>query len=545
MRRADRTRDALQPYRPLVTLLRWAATLVGVGLTASDSHRARYEVALAVGLAFYAAARTLIPIKWVRPWGGITGIVAEAALCSVSVGLTGCWGSPLVFTLVTPAVAAGFGAGYGFGVPLALIVSAFVTGWSVSTAGPVVQVATAGTTELVLTAGVAAYGRELFGEAERRTTTVLDRLSGLTETNDLLQALNAVAQALPASLNLQDTVTEVLGQVRSLFRGDAAAVFLWDGTLAHWSVAGAEGVRFPTVVSESDLPVPVRAAARRTRTAFAAQVVDLSLDGPGMSPSSRVGIYAPLVARQSLVGVLAVEAQSPHGITERDQELMIGVAEQAALAIDNALWFGRLRLLGAEEERTRIARDLHDRVAQSLAYVAFELERMVALSRSQAVTEELESLRHDVRRVVTEVRDTLYDLRTDVSAKQNLHDTMEAFLGRVEARSGLRVEFTSRSNKTLAVPLEREIWRMGQEAVVNAERHAGASVLRVDWSSTDDAAELTVADDGRGFPAATAGRFDSYGLLGMRERADAIGATLDIDTSPGLGTTIRIRVEVT
>lgn len=545
MRRTDRTRDALQPYRPLVTLLRWGATLVGVGLTASDSHRAHYEVALAVGLAFYAAARTLLPIKWAVPWRGALGIVSEAILCAVAVGLTGCWGSPLVFTLVTPAVAAGFGAGYGFGVPLALTISAVVTAWSLSSAGPVVQVATAGTTELVLTAGVAAYGRELFGEAERRTSTVLDRLSGLTETNDLLQALNAVAQALPASLNLQDTVSEVLGQVRSLFRSDAAAVFLWDATLAHWSVAGAEGVRFPPAVSEADLPVPVRSAAGATRSPSAARVVDLSQDGPGMSPSSRMGIYAPLVARQSLVGVLAVEAQSPHGITERDRDLMTGVAEQAALAVDNAMWFGRLRTLGAEEERTRIARDLHDRVAQSLAYVAFELERMVALSRTQAVTEELESLRHDVRRVVTEVRDTLYDLRTDVSAKQNLHDTMDAFLSRVEARSGLKIEFTSHATSILAVPLERELWRMGQEAIVNAERHSGASILRVDWASTGDAAELTVADNGRGFPPATAGRFDSYGLLGMRERADAIGATLDIDTRPGMGTTIRIRVEVT
>ena len=473
------------------------------------------------------------------------GIIAEGLLCSVAVGATGCWGSPFVFTLVTSVVAAGIGAGYAFGVPLALAIAAVVTGWSLSGTGAVAQVATAGTAELVLAAGVAAYGRALFGEAERRASTVLDRLSGLTETNDLLQALNAVAQALPASLNLQDTVSEILGQLRSLFRSDAAAVFLWDASLAHWTVAGAEGVRFPTVVNEQDLPVPVRSAAERRGGPSVVRIVDLAVGGPGMTPASRVGIYAPLVARQSLVGVVAVEAQSPTGISDRDLELMRGVAEQAALAVDNALWFGRLRTLGAEEERTRIARDLHDRVAQSLAYVAFELERIVALSSSQNVTDELESLRHDVRRVVTEVRDTLYDLRTDVSAKQDLHKTMEDFLSRVEDRSGLKVEFASHTTRSLALPLEREIWRMGQEAIINVERHARASVLRVDWSIGEDAAELTIADDGRGFPIATAGRFDSYGLLGMRERADAIGATLEIDTAPGRGTTIRIRVEVT
>ena len=70
-------------------------------------------------------------------------------------------------------------------------------------------------------------------------------------------------------------------------------------------------------------------------------------------------------------------------------------------------------------------------------------------------------------------------------------------------------------------------------------------MLRVDWTCDGDAAELVISDDGRGFPATTAGRFDSYGLLGMRERADAIGATLDIETAPGAGTTIRIRMEIT
>ena len=105
------------------------------------------------------------------------------------------------------------------------------------------------------------------------------------------------------------------------------------------------------------------------------------------------------------------------------------------------MWFGRLRTVGAEEERTRIARDLHDRVAQALAYLAFELDRIVDLSTRQPVNVELDNLRHDVRRVVTEVRDTLYDLRTDVSDSQGLGDTMEAFLERVRVRSHLTVRF--------------------------------------------------------------------------------------------------------
>ena len=82
-------------------------------------------------------------------------------------------------------------------------------------------------------------------------------------------------------------------------------------------------------------------------------------------------------ARGTLVGVLAVEHPDAHHFSARNAELLVGFAEPAALAIDNARWFARLRTVGADEERTRIARDLHDRIGQSLAYLAFELDRIV------------------------------------------------------------------------------------------------------------------------------------------------------------------------
>jgi signal transduction histidine kinase len=221
---------------------------------------------------------------------------------------------------------------------------------------------------------------------------------------------------------------------------------------------------------------------------------------------------------------------------------MTGVAEQAALAIDNAQWFSRLRILGAEEERVRIARDLHDRVAQSLAYLAFELDRISSLSLVAPVTVELEALRHDVRVVVTEVRDTLYDLRTDVSESQDMMETLSTFLERVRSRSGLAVSLAQHGHSRLPLPIEREFWRIAQEAATNVERHARATTLDVVWHTGTDYAEIGVTDDGRGFPVGDSTRFGSYGLLGMRERADAIGATLEIESTPGKGTSVRCRL---
>ena len=95
---------------------------------------------------------------------------------------------------------------------------------------------------------------------------------------------------------------------------------------------------------------------------------------------SRSGLYAPLRARGALVGLVAIEQHEPGFYGRRELRLLDGFVEPAALAIDNARWFARLRTIGADEERVRIARDMHDRVGQSLAFVAFKLDRLTALA---------------------------------------------------------------------------------------------------------------------------------------------------------------------
>jgi two-component system sensor histidine kinase UhpB len=196
--------------------------------------------------------------------------------------------------------------------------------------------------------------------------------------------------------------------------------------------------------------------------------------------------------------------------------------------------------VGAEEERSRIARDLHDRIGQSLAYLAFELDRIVKTGEKGVdVRPALGQLRGDVRTVIREVRDTLYDLRTDVSDEQGFLPTLELFVSRVRDRAGFDVTLRTDETARLPLPQEREFFRIAQEAIVNVERHARAEHLTITWRCDGRTASLEVADDGSGFPVGRAGRLDSYGLLGMRERAASIGASLDIDSTPGYGTRVQ------
>jgi len=181
---------------------------------------------------------------------------------------------------------------------------------------------------------------------------------------------------------------------------------------------------------------------------------------------------------------------------------------------------------------------MHDSVGQSLAYVAFKLDRLTKMAEGQPLHDELDVVRSEVRGVLTEVRDTLCDLRTDVTDRTGLIEVLETYLARVGGRAGLQVSFSCEGPARLPVVRERELWKIAHEAISNVERHADARRLWVRWECDGLQGRLTVTDDGRGFAKATPTRPDAYGLRGMRERADAIGARLEIVSEPQGGTTV-------
>ncbi|MFQ5557165.1 MAG: histidine kinase, partial [Acidimicrobiales bacterium] len=393
---------------------------------------------------------------------------------------------------------------------------------------------------LLLVAVVAGYARRISGEADRQHSLALDRLDRLSDANALLFSLHRVAQTLPASLDLGEVLDTTIARLRGLIDFDAVAMLVFDDTDAAWQVIRKEGSVLPNRLGPTELPRPLMTAMAENRLV---EEPDLSLPGtgPGISPTSSSGLYTVLPARGSIIGLLAVESRRPGTFGRRDVELLNGFVEPVALAIDNARWFSRLRTVGADEERTRIARDLHDNIGQSLAYLAFELDRIVGRNDlGDEVGPSLEQLRSDLRGVIGEVRDTLYDLRTDVSEGLEIGEVLEQFAARLRERTDLDIRvYCDRGGARLPILQEREMWRVAQEALVNVERHAEAAAAAVRWRCEGEAAALAVADDGKGFPPGKAGRLDSYGLMGMRERAASIGATLEVHSEEGRGTVVR------
>ena len=542
---SDPSESQVAKFNQVVFGVRLATTAVALVLVVSPAVKHSPAVtAWAVVVTLYNVFRLVQPLRSRDDLASQARVLVEVALHMLAVIATGAWASPFVYPLLTAIVVAGFARGIWPAIRISVTVSVavgFVEVWqAVAETNPWI-VNAQWCLFLLLVALMAGYARRILGEARASHTIAMTRVEHLADANRLLSSLHAVAQNLPESLDLEEVLDNTMARLRELFRPDAAAILMLDETDGQWTVARWDGHRLPDSYAPSLLPLALQRvkAERRVRV-----LDDLGMLGGGLSPKMGSGMYGTLEARDVMVGLVALERTEPHAYAQRDADLLSGFIEPAALALGNAQVFSRLRTVGADEERTRIARDLHDRIGQSLAYVAFELDRLLkTYQKGEDLGVPLTQLRSDVRGVVSEVRDTLYDLRTDVSSDQDFAQTMEAFLSRVGERSSLRTSVVAQVDGRLALLPERELWRIAQEAVINVERHAKASSVTVTWRTDGQRALLEVIDDGVGFPGGQAGRLDSYGIVGMRERAASVGATMEIKGVDGRGTVVRCRLD--
>ncbi len=532
--------DRLAAFAPAILAIRWSTTTVSIALAASAFLTPDWAlIPWVAAIITNTAIRTVTPLRYVASTRSLLNILIEVVFHLVAVAATGFWNSPLIFSLVTSITIAAFARGFAFGLRIGGVTAIAVSlpelidaNWS----SDQLELSAQWSTVLMMVALIAGYARRISWEATQQQEIALDRLSRLADANTLLFNLNEIAQLLPSSLDSEDVLESTMQGLDSLIEFDSAVILTLDEADGQWNVDRKKGVKLPRVLEQAELP---RGATKAVTLVEPVINRRLTADDGGFDPLARSSISVPLLSRGALIGVLVVESRQEKAFGERHEDVLGAFVEPAALAIDNARLFSRLRTVGADEERTRIARDLHDRIGQSLAYLAFELDRVLGRREADPVRDLLAHLRDDLREVVGEVRDTLYDLRTDVGSERDFATTMEEFSARVAERSELDITLECERSNRLPILQEREMWRIAQEALINVERHADASGVKISWMCDGTTAELLVVDDGRGFPGGHTGRIDSYGILGMRERAASIGAALELISQPGEGTTVR------
>jgi len=526
----------------LTVTTRWVTILAGIifgFLREQNDHFALASIALVV----FAGIQTIYQLQPNSSPRLRVLVVFELALTVAACAATGGLASPFVLTPVTGFLLAGYVWGrralVGTAVAGVMAVLATLTMQVIdqSDTGAAGQIAVV----FLLCGALGAFTRNLITEIERHRAAALDQAADLATANELLVSLHGLAQTLPASLDLREVVDSTRTRLRSLFRFSALVVLVRDDAQSVWTVELAEGVRLPSFMGDHDLPQPLQRALTSSHSVIIEdRLVHTEPDEGGFAALARSGLYTALRARGALVGLIALEDVVPDAYGGEQRDMIESLSSLLALSIDNARWFARLRTLGAEAERARIARELHDRVAQSLAYVAFELERMHNLPGDRDT--EILQLHDVVRDIVRELRETIYQLRSNVTEDEDIVKVAGRYLERFSERTGISAKWVPSATHALPYRIEQELWRIGQEALVNVERHADATEVVVRWDVHDGVARLEVTDDGSGFEVAGIVG-DHYGLVGMRERADAIGAHLAIESGPGRGT--KVAVEVT
>jgi len=267
---------------------------------------------------------------------------------------------------------------------------------------------------------------------------------------------------------------------------------------------------------------------------------------------TRSELTVPIKVKGAVVGVLDVQSDRLAGFDDSDLVMLQSLANQAAIAIENARLYEQAQRLAVLEERNRLARDLHDAVTQTLFSAGLVAEALPISweSSQQEGRQLLKELRQLTRGALAEMRTLLLELRPTALVESSLEGLLHQLAEAATGREGVPVTVTVEGKSVLPSDVHVALYRIAQEALNNVVKHARASQVAVRLRCTSSAStgtdgegretvELSVSDDGRGFDPRDVPS-DRLGLGIMRERAQAIGATLTIESQPGGGTRIRV-----
>ncbi len=280
---------------------------------------------------------------------------------------------------------------------------------------------------------------------------------------------------------------------------------------------------------------------RRTALSWVAILVTATFVGQLFQFSWPGGLSFFLLYSAGILFVAAFATLTLQAQAERERsEALLTELQQAHRQLQ--AYAGQAEELAIANERNRLARELHDSVAQTLYGLTLQAEaanRRLKAGQVEAAAASLDEIGLSARETLQETRLLIFELRPPVLEEQGLAAALRARLEAVENRSGLRVEAKINDPGPLPAALEMGLYRIAQEALNNSLRHAQAGRVRVSLASLDSQVTLVVSDDGLGFdPAGQAG--GGLGLQSMHERAAQAGASLHITSVPGQGTTVRV-----
>lgn len=392
-------------------------------------------------------------------------------------------------------------------------------------------------------------GRYAGGRIEQYTDITDRKLLEIAELEqrEFAEALRDIAALLTSTLDLNDVLGRILNNLGRIVPHDSASItmleddHIWVARQRHTSKRDTQ-----EIVAERQLQVEYRHYLDMMyATRQPVLVADLQQDSQIQAAAFRANVHAyigaPILLQEQIIGFINLFCEHVDFYHDTHRERLSAFAELAAIAIQNARLFQQSQALAALEERQRLARELHDSVSQTIFTSRAMAE--TALRRWEKDPVRAREIVEDVLQLsitaLAEMRILLLELRPAALTQVTLKQLFEQYLQPIQERRQFKLAMTVDEIPPLPPMVQIALYRITQEALNNIDKHAQAANVEICVTNHEDRVELMIRDDGHGFELDGVG-YTSMGLSIMRERAEEIGAQLEIDSKTGQGTRITV-----
>jgi PAS domain S-box-containing protein len=380
----------------------------------------------------------------------------------------------------------------------------------------------------------------------------------VAERTHELATLNAIAARVSGSLNLNEIMADALERMMELTGMEHGVAYRIaggeDGTPSaepvHLHVMAFRGLPPDFADLGDGLPLSQSAAGVAGRRGepmiwtLAELPSESTLKRRLASQKIEQVIAIPLMAKGRLVGSLNLSTNESRTYPPEQIALLNAIGQQVGVAVENARLYEQAERSAQAAERSRLARELHDSVTQSLYSINLYAEataRLLTRGRHDEAVVRLRDLRDTAQEALREMRLLIFELRP-LALEKGLAAALQTRLDTVESRCGVRAHLQVDGKEDLVLDMQAELYHIALEALNNALKHARAQSVHVQLLWNKAMVCLQIRDDGAGFETATMGKRGGFGISGMRERARRIGGTLEITSAPGQGTSVTVQV---
>jgi signal transduction histidine kinase len=376
-----------------------------------------------------------------------------------------------------------------------------------------------------------------------------------------LSALNQVMRTASQSLVVDDVLNNALEAVVEVMEADAAWVYLLREGETRLRLRAQRGLSTEFAQTVSTLELGVGLNGRVAQTGQTLLVAGEGCEGaPATGSGARWGTgegaaqeglrsvaAVPLRAKEAIVGVLGAATRTSRCFSPAEVELLSAIGSQVGISVENARLYQRSRQVAILEERNRLAREIHDALAQGLTGIIVQLEAMERLAqrRPEQALASLQRAKDLARRSLQEARRSVWGLRPRSLEDMTLTEALQARVQALREEAGVEASLgVSGPRRILSPDVEINLFRIAQEALVNIQRHAQATLVRVQLDFGQAHLRLVVEDDGVGLPTVPGSSDDGHGLglTGMRERAALLSGQMTVTSQPGEGTRVEVIV---